>query len=94
MRDRLLPLWAAVLGLCVALAVFVPLHLVLEAGAARAIAILAIGAAVIGGLLWYVRRAEVLRTTQAQGYFTAVMMTVAIALVMLPPGYLTGTLLR
>ncbi|WP_153503055.1 hypothetical protein [Cumulibacter manganitolerans] len=93
MRDRLLPLWAAVLGLCVAFAVFVPLHLVLDAGAGRTTVVLAVGAAVIAGLLWYLRRAEVLRTTQAQGYFTAALMIVAIALVMLPPGYLVGTLL-
>lgn len=93
MADRLLPLRALLLGAFVALALFVPLHLMLGAGPLRAVLSAVVGLALTAGLLWYVRRAEVLRTTQAQGYFTAALMIVAIALVMLPPGYLLANLL-
>ena len=88
MGDRLLSVRSIVLGLGVALSLFVPLHLLLGAGLARGLLVGGAGAVLTAGLIWYLRRAEILRTTQAQGYFIATLMIVAIALVMLPPGYL------
>lgn len=90
--NPLLPLYAAVLGIAVGLAVFVPLHLVLGAGSVRTALTLAAGAVATALLLWFMRRVELLRTTQAQGYFSAMLIIVAIATVMLPPGYLAGLL--
>lgn len=86
MDDRFLPARAGALGVAVALGLFLPLHLLLDADLVRGGVITAVGALIVSGLLWHIRREEVLRTTQAQGYFASVLIVVAIAVVMLPPG--------
>lgn len=90
MNDRFLPARAGLLGLAVALAMFLPLHLMIDADLLHGGVIAAVGVLLVAGLLWHVRREEVLRTTQAQGYFAAVLMVVAITVVMLPPGAIAG----
>ncbi|WP_134323284.1 hypothetical protein [Cumulibacter soli] len=84
--NRWLAPRSAGFGLLIGVAVFLSLHIAYDANLAVTLITLLAGAAVAAALLWRVRRTQLLRTRQAQGYFAAAMIIAAIVLVMLPPG--------
>lgn len=86
MNDRWLPPRAAALGLLIGVVVFLTLHLVLDASVLGSLVWLLAGGAIGTALVLHVRRVELLRTRQAQGYFVSAMMVAGITLAWLPPG--------
>lgn len=93
MNTRWLAPQAAASGMLLGTVVFVALHLALDATPLGATLLVVIATAVTGTMLWLIRRAELLRTRQAQGYFIAALMIAGILLIMLPPGELSTILL-
>jgi hypothetical protein len=85
-NDRWLPPRAAGLGLLIGVVVFLTLHLVLDASVLGSLTWLLAGGAITTALVLHVRRVELLRTRQAQGYFVSAMMIAGITLAWLPPG--------
>lgn len=90
MSNRWLAPQSAALGLLIGLVVFLTLHLVLGAGALGTFGWLLVGGVLTTALVRYVRRGQLLRTRQAQGYFVSAMILVGITLAWLPPGTIGG----
>lgn len=86
MDNRWLAPRAMALGLVVGIVVFLTLHLALDASVLGSLAWLLVGGAITTALVLHVRRVELLRTRQAQGYFVSAMMVAGITLAWLPPG--------
>lgn len=86
MSNRWLAPRAGAFGLVIGTVVFLALHIAKGAAPAVSIAAVLLGALIAAALLWRVRRVQLLRTRQAQGYFASTMIIAAILLVMLPSG--------